>query len=1531
MTEAMKEEKIQKRSIETQLVEWYRRMPVHLVDISETFVGIGKILINGHSLYRLVEEIYSIKSRALPLKLVKSIAQEIAYDLVVAGFKDSYLVMFREEETEDGRDICAREMASILSMTQTLNIIWFESVDSQEYKQFLKEEHICIVAGYSDARSLYFVNSALKKSLYAAVMDKNTFRPPRILMYVISPNNYLPTERVLEETSTSMPESTKSTKKNLKDLKEMKALESTEEISQTKEKAKQILIEKADPETIAKMESRLEDKFSLHHYPNVLVDLPPETLKAIKETIETVKEIVLSDTIDGALLNGIEYREEEILPPEEEEVFQLPFIQSTMKSIEFYSKEQQRTIRSEQKYVESLKRSAQSLHEGKHLHNPITLVTDKSKRPKKETKEKISKKQLEIIEQNNKQKEIEAKKKDISFLKSFLAKYQLFSATYEKKRHLESFIPRIHSSFICLKVLLLRLEFYLEIWALERRKKKPNEKDLVAIYMDAVAFVEKYSKECTQKELEYVLQILFDLGFASTALELCYKHGISYTNKRDPEAQAPAGTLTISLSYDPACTKDPNDFDISFLMRAAGDRLKRTLNSRPDDRVLFEPDEWQIKLLDIVDRNESAVICAPTSSGKTFICYYAMERILRDSNDNVVIFVAPTKALVNQVAADVYARFGSKPYIKQNNILQGICMDDFQIKPFNCQILITIPSVLEKILTMPQEPTKKEKPYLERIKYIIIDEVHKISDSQMGSSMEKIIHFSPCALLLLSATIKNLEEFYQWTRSIERKKGRECHLVEHKERYCEIKNYVFVPKRIDRLESVHKSTREDGDVSLAAIHSLFAYSFRDIKEEDFCNDINFLPDELLNLYYAIFAILRKDKRHLIKEFRPQKFFKTNCITKGDIKQYERHVISNFRKLIQDNHLNSEQVSQIYSILVREAKEGFDKIEKALITQMDTQSQSTTEQEKNISVDAVAKGVSNLTISHNESTTHSTTETTTNTTDESTREQKEEREVSPDILLYNTEYLLDNILDLIIELKAKDMLPCIVFNLERTVCNALAIRLVEELDKFEKEAGPVSNKVDIRENEKALKELKRIRDAKPQTGGKMQWKEQSAMAEEKMERQIDPNARDPRFCFIDQTIASSGAYLLDEHAKALKKTGKLDSRLIHALYRGIGVHHTGTPKKYRNMVEILFRMKQLRVIFATETLSLGINMPCRTAVFAGDSMWLDSMSFKQMAGRAGRRGYDTQGNVVFFGIPKHKIQSLITSYLPNIKGGYTYTNVLAVQTSKITITPSVIDSFISYPLMSLSYPTRAFRIGNHNDQASFRRSLLEIQKKFLQQKLFLSTEQSTEKNPLGPISSLTDISLNLPNYDPSSFMFMAMVNKGILDDICSKIRDKEVAANKIMHLVASFFETIPLPDNTLLPTLDPLPEPIQNLLDHYRTEAQRYYQQFLTAEEKSILLLTKYTTTPIATPFFYHHIPTKLSSYALKYFQEPSVTAILHQTGIGETQLWRRLKGIEDILTQLSSYYRKYNNTAISAYYIHYTLDSFKDKFAKMQA
>jgi len=96
-------------------------------------------------------------------------------------------------------------------------------------------------------------------------------------------------------------------------------------------------------------------------------------------------------------------------------------------------------------------------------------------------------------------------------------------------------------------------------------------------------------------------------------------------------------------------------------------------------------------------------------------------------------------------------------------------------------------------------------------------------------------------------------------------------------------------------------------------------------------------------------------------------------------------------------------------------------------------------------------------------------------------------------------------------------------------------------------------------------------------------------------------------------------------------GKALSRLVR---HGIGVHHAGMLPKYRRLVEVLAQAGLLKVICGTDTLGVGINVPIRTVLFTGLSKYdgvktrlLSAREFHQIAGRAGRAGYDSVGNVV----------------------------------------------------------------------------------------------------------------------------------------------------------------------------------------------------------------------------------------------------------------------------------------------------------------
>ena len=106
-------------------------------------------------------------------------------------------------------------------------------------------------------------------------------------------------------------------------------------------------------------------------------------------------------------------------------------------------------------------------------------------------------------------------------------------------------------------------------------------------------------------------------------------------------------------------------------------------------------------------------------------------------------------------------------------------------------------------------------------------------------------------------------------------------------------------------------------------------------------------------------------------------------------------------------------------------------------------------------------------------------------------------------------------------------------------------------------------------------------------------------------------------------------------------GKTLSQLVRS---GIGVHHAGMLPKYRRLVETLAQSGLLRVICGTDTLGVGINVPIRTVLFTGLAKFdgnrqrvLKTREFQQIAGRAGRAGFDTAGYVVVQA-PEHVIEN-----------------------------------------------------------------------------------------------------------------------------------------------------------------------------------------------------------------------------------------------------------------------------------------------------
>ena len=163
----------------------------------------------------------------------------------------------------------------------------------------------------------------------------------------------------------------------------------------------------------------------------------------------------------------------------------------------------------------------------------------------------------------------------------------------------------------------------------------------------------------------------------------------------------------------------------------------------------FAYDAFQRQAIDVIDRDTSLFVAAPTGAGKTVLADYVIERTL--ARRQRVIYTAPVKALSNQKYRDFSARHGEAV---------GIMTGDVTINRHAPLIIMTTEIYRNTLL----EDVERLSPYA----WIIFDEIHYLDDPERGTVWEEAILFTPphIKLLCLSATIPNVEELAQWIRTV---------------------------------------------------------------------------------------------------------------------------------------------------------------------------------------------------------------------------------------------------------------------------------------------------------------------------------------------------------------------------------------------------------------------------------------------------------------------------------------------------------------------------------------------------------------------------------------------------------------------------------------------------------------------------------------------------------------------------------------------------------------------------------------------
>ncbi|KAM8971136.1 probable ATP-dependent RNA helicase DDX60 isoform X2 [Sarcophilus harrisii] len=919
---------------------------------------------------------------------------------------------------------------------------------------------------------------------------------------------------------------------------------------------------------------------------------------------------------------------------------------------------------------------------------------------------------------------------------------------------LEDFLKSCKSNSVKFSVEMVGLNASLNAWREHCQGEGRVRKDFsIAIHMmkRIHSIMDKYQEFLQESDKKNISRCLKYLGFDNLARTL------------DPTQVMQKDKNSKKVHY--ALDMGPARFQLQHM----GHYLFRDERKDPDPRVKdFIPDTWQRELLDVVDNNESAVIVAPTSSGKTYASYYCMEKVLRESDDGVIVYVAPTKALVNQVSTTVQSRFTKR--LPEGQVLCGVFTRDYRHYALNCQVLVTVPACLEILLLSPNR-----QEWVEKIRYVIFDEVHCLG-GQIGAEIwEHLLVMIRCPFLALSATINNPEHLTEWLQSVKRywqeaeksiddfhptldarcvrasqrylkaKKSYKVRLVLYEERYNDLEKYVC--------------SLQDGDIAFDHYHPCATLTTDHIEKYGFPSDLALSPRESIQLYDIMVQVWKTWPK--AQELCPEEFvyFKNKIIiTKMDAKKYEtalKEEISNWIK--NGNVIQAKQVLKI--------------LRPAPVNQSDD---------------------------------------------------------------------LNHIFPLLVEKLGKmDKLPALFFMFKISVVEERARKVCQDLEEKQERRQSANAIKEIHVLTHKLKKVKKSLEKTP-TVPENALKRSSRMDQSivheaehvSLLKMLEKKTEIPPDCTYanPKMIDEETLQMLFDRIKSQRK-GK---ELTQLSRRGIGYHHGALNARERQFIEVLFRKGFLRVVTATSTLALGINMPCKSVVFTQNSIYLDALNYRQMSGRAGRRGQDFLGNVFFYNIPLPKIEKLIKSNVPELKGQFPFgmslvlrLMLLVSKADNIPVANAKVLSVLTHSLLSFKNP----RI----------QEMLKLYFLFSMQFLMKEGYLDCEGNPIG----FAGLVSHLFYQEPSNLLFVSFLKKGLFHNLCqptkkgSKYFSQDVM-EKLTLVLANLFGRMHIPAKLLDGNLkfyqskvflEDFPTDFDAALLEYNTKVIRDFSQFLLIVSK----------------------------------------------------------------------------------------------------
>ncbi|TAQ87818.1 hypothetical protein B7494_g3841 [Chlorociboria aeruginascens] len=880
------------------------------------------------------------------------------------------------------------------------------------------------------------------------------------------------------------------------------------------------------------------------------------------------------------------------------------------------------------------------------------------------------------------------------------------------------------------------LQSLLNWWATYCKSKKETEGYyVVALIWSTVQSIGNSKTLITKEIVQYVTKICNLLGITDVLGSLA-----SADVNRKP-------SFTFKFPTVSKISMTQSEFQLDY----CGPYMDRMLEAKPDPRVSgFVPDGWQRDVLDQLDANNSVFVVAPTSAG----------------------------------------RF-SKKYPRYGKGVWAIHTRDYRVNnPTGCQILVTVPHILQIMLLSPSNA----KSWAPRVKRIIFDEIHSIGQAEDGVVWEQLLLLAPCPIIALSATVGNPKQFNDWLKETQESSGFKLKLIQHLTRYSDLRKYMYEPPKAFHFaglgESYGVGLGLDGLTGFQAFHPIA--SLVD-KSRGMPDDLALEPRDCLSLWKAMCRVQTEDYK-VPETLDPAKALPP-CIRKEDIFRWEKELKNVLLKWMADR------------------QSPFDRV----ITELAPPEPVDVENEAPSTTSSVTEGAT----------------------------------LDPLDLKSTT-------LPLLLQLHKRRALPAILFNYDRQGCEDVAYALLSQLVEAEtrwKEGPQWKKLIGDYEKYQEQKEKKSRKPVKPskkgnddEEGGSKtdRMREESSDGASKYDL-FDPEAPQAEFTFSNQQQLQKTE--LDKYVGQLRRK-YIKEELIDLLKRGVGVHHAGMNRKYRQCVEMLFRKGFLRVVIATGTLSLGINMPCATVVFSGDSVFLTALNFRQAAGRSGRRGFDLLGNVVFQGISKERACRLLSSRLPELTGHFPITTTLVLRLFTLLndskgspYAVKAISSLLSHPRLYLGGKSFKEQVLHH----------LRFSIEYLRRNQLLG--------PGGEPVNFTSCVSHLYFTENSSFAFHALLRGGYFHTLCVDIdTEPAMVLQKLILVLSHLFgrrvcrevddpvEAEKIKRSSSIVYLPPMPEEAAALLkahnkdtlNVFTTYVKTFAAQHIRGEEATL----PFTRTPV---------------------------------------------------------------------------------------